>query len=330
VIGRLQLVLGLLLLWAAPTVAHESRPGYLELRELTAGRYEVLWKRPARGDLVLGLSVRWPLSCEASAPGAAHAVPGALIERGLLDCGERGLEGQRVFIDGLESTLTDVLVRITFQDGTVQTNLTKPADPWIDIVGPRPTLDVAIDFFGLGVEHILLGIDHLLFVLCLTLIVHGWVLLVKTITAFTVAHSITLAAATFGWVNAPQAPVEAVIALSILFLASELTRQSRGNRGMTSRAPWVVAFAFGLLHGFGFAGALSEIGLPSSDIPMALLAFNLGVEAGQLLFVAQVLVLTWLARTVILAPPRWLREMPAYAVGSLAAFWLLERVASFA
>jgi hydrogenase/urease accessory protein HupE len=327
---RFCLALVTLLFSAAPGAAHESRPAYLYIREMQPGQYEVLWKRPMRGDRALGLSVRWPAPCSDAVPGTARAVPGALVERHLINCGTAGtLRDQRIFIDGLAGTLTDVLVRVEFGDGSVQTNLLKPSTPWIDLEGPRSVMAVAGEYFVLGVEHILLGIDHLLFVLGLTLIVRGTALLVKTITAFTIAHSVTLAAATLGFVSVPQAPVEAVIALSILFLASELARQNRGETGLTARAPWLVAFAFGLLHGFGFAGALAEVGLPQSDIPMALLTFNLGVEAGQLMFVATVLALNWGVNRAIAAPPRWLQQAPVYAIGSLAAFWLIERVAAF-
>lgn len=327
---RLCLALAALLVSVVPGTTHESRPAYLEIQELQPGRYDVLWKRPTRGDATLGLSVRWPSSCKDALAGAAHAVPGALVERRLLDCGATGLLGQRVVIDGLAGTLTDVLVRIALRDGSVQTNLLEPSAPWVDIEGQRPTLAVAAEYLGLGVEHILLGFDHLLFILGLTLIVRSTMLLVKTITAFTLAHSITLALATLGFVNVPQAPVEAVIALSILFLASELVRQQRGEAGLAARAPWLVAFAFGLLHGFGFAGALAEVGLPRADIPLALFTFNLGVEVGQLTFVAAVLALLWAGRRATAAPPRWLEAAPAYAIGSLAAFWLVERVTAFA
>jgi hydrogenase/urease accessory protein HupE len=326
---RLCLALLALLLSAAPGAAHESRPAYLDIREMQPGQYEVLWKRPMRGDRALGLSVRWPPTCGEAVPGTARAISGALVERHLINCGADTLREQRIAIDGLAGTLTDVLVRVELGDGSVQTNLLKPSAPWIDVEGPSPTLVVAGEYFLLGVEHILLGVDHLLFVLGLTLIVRGAALLVKTITAFTVAHSLTLALATLGFVNVPQAPVEAVIALSILFLASELSRQNRGEPGLTARVPWVVAFSFGLLHGFGFAGALADVGLPQSDIPMALLTFNLGVEAGQLMFIAAVLALVWSGRRAIATPPRWLPEVPAYAIGSLAAFWLIERVAAF-
>lgn len=328
----LRLGLALLLVLLSPVLAnaHDARPAYLDIRELQAGHYEVTWKVPLRAELAPGLGVRWPDVCSDMVPGSRRAVPGAIIERRLLDCGAAGLAGQRIAIEGLDATRSDTLVRVEFLAGTVQTSLVKPATPWVDIARPQSSAGVAGAYFVLGVEHIVFGIDHLLFVLGLTLIVRGAVLLVKTITAFTIAHSITLALATLGYAEAPQAPVEAVIALSIVFLASELARMDRGMTGLAVRAPWLVAFAFGLLHGFGFAGALSEVGLPQSDVPLALLTFNLGVEAGQLLFVAFVLAFAWAAGRTITAPAPWLRQAPAYAIGSLAAFWLLERIAGIA
>jgi len=314
---------------ALPTAAHESRPAYLELKEVQAGVYDVLWKRPMVGDRVMPLSVEWPQACRAATTGTVRNVPGAMVERQIIDCESGGLIGERFVIDGLAGVSGDVLVRIDFLSGDTQTNLLKPAQPWLEVVGPRSSLAVAADYFVLGVEHILGGFDHLLFVLGLTLIVRGTALLVKTITAFTVAHSLTLAMATLGYANVPSAPVEAVIALSILFLASELARLNRGETGLTARSPWLVAFSFGLLHGFGFAGALRDVGLPQSDVPLALLTFNLGVEAGQLAFVASVLAALWAGRRAVAAPPPWLRQVPAYAIGSLAAFWLIGRVTAF-
>ena len=195
------------------------------------------------------------------------------------------------------------------------------------VSGPRSLLAVAAEYAILGFDHILSGLDHLLFVFGLTLIVGGGWRLVKTITAFTLAHSVTLALSTFGLVRVSQAPVEAVIAMSIVFLARELMLQKQGRPGLTSRAPWLVAFMFGLLHGFGFAGALREIGLPQGDVPMALLAFNLGVEAGQLLFVALILAAIWLLRRLSNRTlPPWLGQVPACAIGSIAAFWMIERL----
>ncbi|MCI0430536.1 MAG: HupE/UreJ family protein [Rhodospirillales bacterium] len=326
---RTVLPIAALLLWAAPGAAHELRPAYLQIDETEPGRYEVLWKRPQRGDLALGLAVNWPESCRDSFPETTQRVSGALIERRLIDCGETGLVGKRIGVDGLATTLTDVLVRIEFADGRVQTNLLKPASPHLDVQGPRPAQAVAADYFVMGVEHILGGIDHLLFVLGLMLIVRKLGPLVKTVTAFTVAHSLTLAAATLGFVKVSQTPVEAVIALSILFLAGELARQHRNQLSVTARSPWLIAFGFGLLHGLGFAGALAEVGLPAADIPLALLAFNLGVEAGQLLFVSGVLALLVVGRRVAVPAPGWTRAAPAYGIGSLAAFWLVERLAAF-
>jgi hydrogenase/urease accessory protein HupE len=324
----LLLVLVGCLLGALPAAAHESRPALLQLTETGPGQYEVRWKRPQRGDLTLSLQVAWPADCRDLAPPAAQIVADALIEERLVACGEGGLVGRRIGIDGLVSTTTDVLVRIEFADGRMQTNLVKPSSPWLDVQGPRPASAVAADYFVMGVEHILLGIDHLLFVLGLVLIVPSIGLLVQTVTAFTVAHSITLALAALGFVHVPPAPVEAVIALSIVFLANELARRRQGQEGLTARYPWLVAFSFGLLHGFGFAGALTEVGLPQIDIPLALLMFNLGVEAGQLLFVAGLLATFWPVRQLVVSPPRWLDATPTYAIGSLAAFWLIERVAA--
>ena len=312
-----------------PSFAHESRPAYLEINETEAGIYDIVWKRPMRGDRVLGLHPRFPSHCRAITPPASYNSPGANIERRSLDCGDSGLIGKTIRVDGLTTTLTDVLARVSFLDGYTQTTLVRPSNPSFVIQGSQSTIQVSRQYLVLGMEHILGGFDHLLFVLGLLLIVRGFGLLLKTITAFTVAHSITLAMATLGFVNVPQAPVEAVIALSILFLATELAKQQKGNSGMTERYPWVVALSFGLLHGFGFAGALSEVGLPQTDIPLALLFFNVGVEVGQLMFVAAVLLARWLIQILNFRWPVWTEQLPAYSIGSLAAFWCIERVAGF-
>jgi hydrogenase/urease accessory protein HupE len=242
---------------------------------------------------------------------------------------EGGLAGTEVAIDGSTATLTDVLLRVEHTDGTILTRRLSPEAPGCVIDGRPGSGQVAWTYFVLGVEHILLGIDHLLFVLALLLVVQGWRKLVATVTAFTVAHSITLALATLGFVHVPGPPVEAVIALSILFVAAEVIHGRQGHPGLTARWPWVVAFTFGLLHGFGFAGALSDVGLPQKAIPIALLFFNLGVEAGQLLFVAIVLGVTAVARRIPISLPHWAPILPPYAIGGIAAFWLIERVAGF-
>jgi len=311
---------------AQPLAAHESRPAFLDVRELSVGQYEVLWKRPMRGEYVIGFTVGWPQGCTPTVRNESR-VPGASITRMLLDCGAKGLVGGTITIDRLPETSAEVLVRVEFADGTSQTRLLRPASSVMTVEGPRSALSVGAEYLRLGFDHILAGIDHLAFVLGLTLIVGGGWRLVKTITAFTVAHSITLALSTLGHVQVSQAPVEAAIALSIVFLARELLVMRQGQPGLTSRAPWLVAFVFGLLHGLGFAGALREIGLPQGDIPLALLAFNLGVEAGQLAFVAAVLSVMALGRRIYAKTlPEWIGQVPAYGIGTVAAFWTLERI----
>jgi hydrogenase/urease accessory protein HupE len=313
---------------AFPLAAHESRPAYLDVREFSAGQYEVVWKRPMRGEYVIGFTIGWPEGCSTTSAKETQ-VPGASITRMLLDCGQSGLLGGSITINRLPETSAEVLVRVEFADGTSQTQLLRPASATITVEGPRSALAVGSEYLRLGFDHILAGVDHLVFVLGLTLIVGGGWRLVKTITAFTVAHSITLALSTLGLVRVSQAPVEAVIALSIVFLAREIVLQRQGRPGLTSRVPWVVAFIFGLLHGLGFAGALREIGLPQGDIPLALLAFNLGVEAGQLAFVGVVLSVMALGKRLYASTlPVWAGHIPAYVIGTVAAFWTLERILS--
>jgi hypothetical protein len=309
--------------------AHEVRPAYLEIREGVPGRYQVLWKVPQRGDYVLGLRVLWPPGARDAAPPIEESVGDALIQRRVLEFGGDGLVGKSIAVDGLATTTTDVLVRIELFDGRVQTRLLKPGNASFIVPARRPAIAVALDYLAMGFEHIFGGFDHLLFVLGLLLLVNGPWRLVKTITAFTLAHSLTLGLATLGLVRVPQAPVEAAIALSIVFLARELIERERGNAGLATRQPWLMSFGFGLLHGFGFAGALSAVGLPQGDVPLALAGFNAGVEVGQLVFVAMALVVVAGVRRVPVRPPAWLRAAPAYGIGALAAFWTITRVVAF-
>ncbi len=307
---------------------HEVRPGYLEIRETAAENFAILWKMPTRNGMRLPLEPRLPENCTEIGTRFGYEAPGAVIERWTVGC-EGGIVGHEVAIDGLVVTLTDVLLRFEPLEGGVQTARLRPNKASY-LVPAEPSLtEVARTYLTLGVEHILGGIDHLLFVLALLMLVSGKRRVIATVTAFTVAHSITLALATLGFVHVPPAPVEAVIALSILFLATEIVHGRRGRPGLTERAPWVVAFTFGLLHGFGFAGALSEVGLPDSAIPVALLLFNVGVEVGQLLFVFAVLILALVWKKLPLATPRWAWAVPTYAIGTLAAFWTVERILSF-
>ena len=249
------------------------------------------------------------------------------VERRWIDAGPGGLEGKRIDFLGLTITITDVQLRIQRLDGTHSTELVHPSRPYIEIPAPRGALATAMIFLTQGIEHILLGADHLLFVLGLLLIVKSPWMLVKTISAFTVAHSITLAAATLGLASVPAPPLNVAIALSILFLGPEIVRSWRGETSFTIRHPWVVAFAFGLLHGFGFASGLTALGLPRGDIPLALLMFNVGVEIGQLAFVALILLLVHAFNVIDMRWPRWVEWAPAYVVGSLGAFWTIDRVA---
>ena len=329
-------LLWLLALPGASALAHEVRPGFLQLRQIDGPSYDLLWKVPARGDRRLGIYVRLPERCVSKESGT-QLIDGAYIERARLRC-EGGLIGQRIAIDGLEATRTDVLVRIERADGTTQTARLTPQDTAFIVTAAQGALAVAAAYFGLGVEHILLGIDHLLFVLALLFLVRSWPRLIATVTAFTLAHSLTLAAATLGWLHVPQKPVEAAIALSIVFVAADVLRAGEGS--LTRRAPWLVAFAFGLLHGLGFAGALREVGVPEHAVPLALLFFNVGVEAGQLVFIAAVFGLFWLLKTLRLRvsasadPHSWhvataVSKPAAYAIGTLAAFWVFERTAGF-
>jgi len=335
---RLRLLLPAALLGLAQAApAHELRPGYLELREVEQDRFDVLWKVPARGEYRLGLSVRLPGTCTGAAPPGSFAGD-AFVQRWRVACAG-GLAGRTISIEGLRATRTDVLVRVEERDGAAHTRLLTPTQTSFEVTAAASRFALASSYFRLGVEHILLGIDHLLFVLGLLFLVGSWPRLLGTVTAFTLAHSVTLAASALGLVRLAQAPVEATIALSVAFVAAEIVHGTQGRPGLAARAPWVVACAFGLLHGFGFAGALREVGLPERDVPLALLLFNVGVEVGQLLFIAAaVAVLACVAYLLERRAPAesalWhtrpaIRTPVAYGVGSLAAFWMAQRIAAF-
>jgi hydrogenase/urease accessory protein HupE len=313
------------LLIVAPAYAHESRPGYLELREVAEAHYEVLWKQPAVGDLVLQLSPVFPDSCTVSGADR-QLLPGALSTRLTLSC-PGGLAGNTIRFAGLEDTMTTVLVRVHHLDGSEETHLVHPTAPFVTVRGTVGRMERARSYLQLGIEHIMLGVDHLLFVLGLLLIIKDRWMLVKTVSAFTVAHSITLAVATLGYASVPGPPLNAAIALSILFLGPEIVRSWRGQTSLTIRQPWVVAFAFGLLHGFGFASGLTATGLPRGEIPLALLLFNVGVEVGQLGFVCLVLLLERSFRQLEMRWPVWVAHAPGYLVGCLGAFWTIQRAA---
>jgi hydrogenase/urease accessory protein HupE len=312
--------------------AHEFRPCVLDIRDLGGGRFEITWRSPDAAPTFSGANEpapAYPAHCQLTplAPGSS---------RSILDCSTAGLAGHTIAVRGLGGARPDALVRLLSADGST-TSVLRADSPSLEIpatfgASPLPSASsaVAASYFGAGVEHILRGPDHLLFVLALLLLLNprrGR--LVATITAFTVAHSITLGLAALHAVRAPPAPVEAAIALSLVLLAAELARPRDATLTLTYRRPWIVAFVFGLLHGFGFAGGLAELGVPEGQIPLALAAFNLGVEAGQLAFVAVAMIALAAARRALCDPPGWLAKTPAYVIGAVAASWCIERVARF-
>jgi hydrogenase/urease accessory protein HupE len=333
-LSLLVLAVGLLLLEAVvPARADEFKPGYLQLTQLDRETYDVLWKIPAIDEATtLKVKPQFPEGTETLTQVHSTFSRGITVQRWRIRV-PNGLDGKAIVFLQLSETRIDVLARLVRLDGTVQLERILPVSP--SFVG-RPSLgrvEVGRTYTILGIEHILSGFDHLLFVLALVLLVRGTRRLLVTITAFTVAHSLTLAGATLGWLQVPGPPVEAAIALSIVFVASEIVHTRQGRYSVTQHYPWVVAFTFGLLHGFGFAGALAQVGLPQSSIPIALLFFNAGVETGQLMFVGAVLAVIavgWrTGRWLRFWPPVWLWRIAPYAIGALASFWLVERVAAF-
>jgi len=334
--AALRLATACMLLCALPpaAMAHQLSPGFFGMTETAPDRYDARWKVSVSGGLADVLTPELPEGCAVASPPRFYVLDGVTainefrLQQATVLC-TGPLAGGTFRIAGLEATDTDVLLSIVYADGTSYSHRLLPSSPSVVIPEKPGVLDVIGTYTLLGIEHILIGIDHLLFVLALLLLVADWRRLFWTITAFTLAHSVTLGAATLGWVQVSGAAVEATIALSILFLATELARRSDGSApGLTLRSPWIVAFAFGLLHGFGFAGALAEIGLPEQAIPLALLFFNVGVELGQLFFIATVLAIIWLLLRLRADWPVWSSRAAAYVIGSMAAFWMFERTLS--
>ena len=312
--------------------AHELQPGYLELSLVSENEYAVVWKVPAARGRPMAIAARLPANCTPDMPEHPIWDGSAYVARWNVTC-PGGLEGGTIQIDGLAKTSTDVLVRFDYADGVNEARRLTPGNPSFVVPTQPNPLEVARAYLLLGVEHILSGFDHLLFVFALLLLVKGSRRILATVTAFTLAHSLTLAIATLGYVHVSGPPVEATIALSIVFIAAEIIQSRKGKPGLTERYPWVVAFTFGLLHGFGFAGALTELGLPQKSIPVALLLFNVGVELGQLFFIAALFTVAVLARhftrRVEVPLPEWTWAVPPYAIGSVAMFWVIQRVVTF-
>lgn len=321
----LSIFLGLLLsLCALPVQADELRPGYLEFTQLNQKEWKLVWKAPVIGGLATRSQPAFPEFCTQSPPQAR--VDGlVLIAESRLVC-SRELAGTSVGLSGMDATFTDALLRVAPLGRPVQAARLTADQAMVEVTAVPDSWEVARSYFVLGVIHILEGYDHLLFVIALVLLIGRPMMVVKAATAFTLAHSITLIGSTLGLVGLAQAPVEALIALSIVFLAVEIIKRAPDQPNLTERAPWIVAFLFGLIHGFGFAGALREIGLPESDVPTALLTFNLGVEGGQLVIIGAVLAVLALLRHYApkaLAPATL---TATYAIGITSSFWFIERL----
>ncbi|WP_348625627.1 HupE/UreJ family protein [Mesorhizobium sp. L103C119B0] len=304
--------------------AHEVRPAYLSVQEDAPNEFSVLLKTPMQGDARLALSALFSGKIEKVTPIVSHPTGDAMVQTWRMRTLEP-LAGQNVLIDGLQNTMTDALVHVVFANGNSWTARLTPSDPSAIIPASQSVRAVFVTYVRNGIEHIAFGFDHLLFVAGLMLIVRDWRKLVKAITAFTVAHSITLSCATLGWLTLPSRPVEAMIAISIVMVAAEVVRMERGQLSLAIVRPWMVAFVFGLLHGFGFAGALVELGLPQGDIPLALLAFNVGVELGQLAFIAVLLTAVYSVMRFAKIP-RQAIVGSAYVIGTIAAFWSVQRL----
>ncbi|MGI9291246.1 MAG: HupE/UreJ family protein [Gammaproteobacteria bacterium] len=320
----------LFVLLSFSAAADEINPALLEITETDSQRVDVVWKIPVKQDRGLGLTPILPEYLEPLGPASGRrAGVSGYVEYSSWQTGGRSLSGETIVIDGLGRIQTDVLVRVSLADGTQHNTILRPGKKSYTIPAVASRGEVAWSYWVMGTIHILEGVDHLLFLLVLLLIINGLWPLIKTVTAFTVAHSLTLALATLEVITIPSAPTEAVISLSIVLLAVEAVRKFQGELTLAERFPWLIAFTFGLVHGLGFAGALAEIGVPPTEVPVALLMFNVGVETGQVMFV--------IAVTLLLAGLRYLYQQSAqvfyrltpYAIGSIAAFWTIQRIDSF-
>ncbi len=322
-------LLTLVLSSAGAAAAHEVRPAYLDIAQDRTGWVRVLWRQPTAGEATLAITPQLSSGWLTPAAGERTVAEDSTITRWAIAPPHAVLEGQTLTIQGLDASITDVLVNVRYANAVEASQLIRPDRPlWRLPPSAKPVLPVAA-YLQLGVSHIWTGVDHLAYLLGLMLLVTSLKALIKTVTAFTVAHSVTLTMSALGLINVAPAPVEAVIALSILAVAAELVRYRRGLPSLAQRQPWLIAFPFGLLHGLGFAGALREVGLPPNDIPAALLSFNLGIEAGQMAFVLAVLAAF---HGLALAAPRavaWVRQALPYLIGSVASYWLIARTLAF-
>ena len=321
--------LALALIGPGAAAAHPLAPALLELRSGEEGLAEVAWKTSRLKPRGADIRPILPSECPAVSDPVVEEDEQSVTLVWNIQCpGNEGLVGRQIAISGLEATRIDVLVRVTLADQRVVSTVLHAGDSEFRVPAKPEKSQVVKAYAQLGFEHILTGPDHLLFVLGLILLVIGWRPLLKTVTAFTVGHSLTLSVVALGLVRVPSSLIEVLIAGSVLLLAVELTTRNRARPSLLRRKPWLMALGFGLLHGMGFAGALAEIGLPDDEIPLALFSFNIGIELGQLAFVAVILAGAALLRAPLARAPLWVLRAPAYAIGSLAVYWMLERTAA--
>jgi len=318
----------LILLFPSLLYAHPLAPTLWEIEEVTPGQFTMLWKTPKAKVVGSQISPVLPKHCESVESQKPTLQSHAILHRSKIQCG-KDMVGSVFGAQSIASSKANVLFRLSLADGRQFRSILSPETPWFKIPEKLSRMQVFKDYCSLGVRHILEGLDHLLFILGLLLLVQGMGQLLKTITAFTLGHSITLSLAALGWIGIPQAAMEVLIALSLLYLAFELTRKGLGKISFMGQHPWVLAASFGLLHGMGFAGALMEVGLPQGEIFLGLLGFNLGIEIGQLLFIAGIGVVAWLMGKIKIIPLETIKRISIYGIGSLSVFWLYDRVSLF-
>ena len=318
-----------ILFGSVPLIADEIKLAYLEIEQHSTNSYAVLYKSPSKNLKKPFLDEVFPADCITSLPVKSYVTNKMYREHMTVDC-QGTLEGKTLSLEPLNRSDIDMLLHMDLSSGKTISKLLSSSEKTYNIPDKSAGTDIAGTYTWLGITHILIGFDHLLFVFALLLIVQSTRRLLWTISAFTLAHSLTMAGAMLGLVQMPQKPVEAVIALSILFLALEIMHEKQGKIGLTSRYPWAIAFIFGLLHGFGFAGALAEVGVPEDAIVLSLLFFNIGVELGQLIFVASIVFVAYVLQQLKYNDVvERLKTLIVYGMGSISTFWLIERTLSF-
>lgn len=320
------MIAALLVVAAEGAYSHPLSPSLLEIRLTSDGTAEISWTTPALRPMGTEIRPVLPPHCHPHGePPVVQAERDRIIQRWGVDCSPQGLVGHRLGVEGLGSAKTDALLRLTLSDGRTVRAVLRASDPFITVPPGQSRLDVGRGYLSLGVTHIMTGWDHLMFVFGLLLLVRGVGLLIKTVTAFTIGHSITVSLTVLGYVPVSPRPIDVAIAFSIFLLAVELSRESP-KPTLMRRFPWLITGLFGLLHGAGFAAALTQVGMPQNEIPLALLSFNIGIEVGQILFIFVIQAARLFFRRALSALPRWVEWAPVYTIGCLSVYWCLERM----